>query len=60
MDWYYEKYTKTKKMMNDNIYKGILVETNHDLVLSIDEKRKILKNNIFGVDIDSQAVEVAK
>lgn len=60
MDWYYEKYTKTKKMMNDNIYKGILVETNHGLVLSIDEKRKILKNNIFGVDIDSQAVEVAK
>ena len=31
-----------------------------ELRLSFAERRKILKNNIFGVDIDSLAVEVAK
>lgn len=29
-------------------------------ILSIEQKRSILKNNLYGVDIDSQAVEVAQ
>jgi type I restriction-modification system DNA methylase subunit len=52
-DWYVEsnpaKYTK-------QIYQGRGVQW----FLTIAEKKKILLNNIFGVDIDSQAVEVTK
>ena len=52
-DWYVEsnpaKYTK-------QIYQG----RGGQWFLTIAEKKKILLNNIFGVDIDSQAVEVTK
>jgi len=52
-DWYVEnypsKYTK-------QIYQGKAGQW----FLTIAEKKKILLNNIFGVDIDSQAVEVTK
>ncbi|MHC4394117.1 MAG: Eco57I restriction-modification methylase domain-containing protein [Planctomycetota bacterium] len=52
-DWYVEnnpeKYTK-------KIYQG----RGGQWFLTIAEKKKILLNNIFGVDIDSQAVEVTK
>jgi N-6 DNA Methylase/TaqI-like C-terminal specificity domain len=43
---------------NDN--EGCLTETNFkELRLSLQEKHKILKDNIFGVDINPYAVEVA-
>jgi len=52
-DWYVEnnpqKYTK-------QIYQGRAGQW----FLTIQEKKRILLNNIFGVDIDSQAVEVTK
>jgi type I restriction-modification system DNA methylase subunit len=52
-DWYVEsnpaKYTK-------QIYQG----RGGQWFLTIAEKKRILLNNIFGVDIDSQAVEVTK
>ncbi|MBW8040750.1 MAG: N-6 DNA methylase [Planctomycetes bacterium] len=52
-DWYVdnnpEKYTK-------KIYQG----KGAQWFLTIAEKKKILLNSIFGVDIDSQAVEVTK
>jgi len=52
-DWYVEnspeKYTK-------KIYQG----KGGQWFLTIAEKKQILLNNIFGVDIDSQAVEVTK
>ena len=52
-DWFVEnnpeKYTK-------QIYQG----RGGQWFLTIAEKKKILLNNIFGVDIDSQAVEVTK
>ena len=52
-DWYVdnnpEKHTK-------QIYQG----KGGQWFLTIAEKKKILLNNIFGVDIDSQAVEVTK
>ena len=38
----------------------ILERTRSDWVLSTTEKKRILLNNIFGVDIDHQAVEVTK
>jgi len=52
-DWYVEhnpeKHTK-------EIYQG----ASGQWYLTLDEKKKILLNNIYGVDIDEQAVEVAK
>jgi hypothetical protein len=40
---------------------GVLAEGRHgDPKLSTDEKKRILLNNIYGVDIDPQAVEVTK
>ncbi len=52
-DWYVENSPEkhTKK-----IYQG----KGGQWFLTIAEKKKILLNNIFGVDIDSQAVEVTK
>jgi len=56
-DWYIqnepEKWAKKK---NPRMYKNPIDEW----VLSINEKKRILLNNIFGVDIDPQAVEVTK
>jgi type I restriction-modification system DNA methylase subunit len=40
--------------------KGDCVQRDGRLYLSLSKKREILLNNIFGVDIDSQAVEVAQ
>lgn len=40
--------------------KGECVERDGTLYLSLGKKREILLNNIFGVDIDPQAVEVAQ
>ncbi len=51
------------KYYNDNPgkrKKGDFVMRDGTLYLSIQKKREILKNNIFGVDIDRQAVEVAQ
>jgi type I restriction-modification system DNA methylase subunit len=51
------------KYYNDNLRKakrGETVERDDGLHLSLQKKREILLNNIYGVDIDAQAVEVAQ
>jgi type I restriction-modification system DNA methylase subunit len=51
------------KFYNENpgkAKKGETVQREDGLHLSLHAKRKILVNNIFGVDIDNQAVEVAQ
>jgi len=51
------------KYYNDNPGKakmGDVVERDDGLHLSLEKKREILLNNIYGVDIDRQAVEVAQ
>lgn len=56
LDWY-SKDTNCKKALK----KGQIVEIGKDsFQLTITEKQRILLNNIFGVDIDTQAVEVSK
>lgn len=40
--------------------KGDCIERDGNLYLSLQKKREILLNNIYGVDIDAQAVEVAQ
>lgn len=61
LDWHRDFYTAN---LNDKLYKG-----KNPVIFQIDsgywrlttsEKRRILLNNIFGVDIDAQAVEVTK
>jgi len=52
-DWYVENNPEKYKKQ---IYQG----RGGQWFLTIAEKKKILLNNIFGVDIDSQAVEVTK
>ncbi len=53
--WTDDKNIK-KGLKDERIYK---LHENH-YKLTIEEKQKILVNNIYGVDIDSQAVEVTK
>ena len=56
LDWHVDYYTNLEKPPKNVIYTG------RDGIprLTIQEKKRILLNNIYGVDIDSQAVEVTK
>ncbi|MBQ9161484.1 MAG: N-6 DNA methylase, partial [Methanobrevibacter sp.] len=56
INWHVEYYSNLEKPPKDVIYTG------KDGIprLTIQEKKRILVNNIYGVDIDSQAVEVTK
>jgi type I restriction-modification system DNA methylase subunit len=55
LDWYYKEKMEGKKK-----YKQIDNPLTPDNKLSINVKKRILINNIFGVDLDSQAIEVTK
>ncbi len=56
LDWYlnndFEKWSKGKN--------AVLVQSKDSWKLSVEKKKEILLNNIYGVDIDPQAVEVTK
>lgn len=63
LDWYKEWYIQNqvsvsnkKKKSKETIYKG----KDGEWKLTTEERKRILINNIYGVDIDSQAVEVTK
>ncbi len=63
LDWHLKYYTADKKKLeklavkkNPPVYQG----ANGAWLLTTAEKKRILLNNIYGVDIDSQAVEVTK
>jgi hypothetical protein len=55
LDWYVNN--DLEKALKRRV---ILTQDNKTYRLSMDEKRRILLNNIFGVDLDPQAVEVTK
>ena len=57
LNWYHEYYVRNgpKKFKNE-----IFTDNEGNYMLSTNEKRRILLNNIYGVDIDAQAVEVTK
>ncbi|MDD3730645.1 MAG: N-6 DNA methylase, partial [Endomicrobiaceae bacterium] len=59
IDYHIDYYTKEKHLQKSKKDK-LIRETKDGYILSIQEKQRILTNNIFGVDIDQQAVEVAK
>ena len=56
LDWHRDFYVKESPEKHSRI----LYRKGEDWRLTTDEKKRILLNNIFGVDIDSQAVEVTK
>lgn len=57
LHWHRNYYVQsTEQKFKSRYYQG----KNNEYLLTIDEKRRILLNNIFGVDIDAQAVEVTK
>ncbi len=53
LDWYMENKPKKHK-------KAVFQVRDDEWYLTTDEKKRILLNNIYGVDIDSQAVEFKK
>ncbi len=52
---YYQEHPKDAQTLHLDLYTKVNPE---DLALPLREKAKILRNNIFGVDIDPQAVEI--
>ncbi len=61
LDWHLEQYVndnpaKLARVKKPRIYQSV----NKEWRLTTDERKRILLNNIYGVDIDSQAVEVTK
>jgi type I restriction-modification system DNA methylase subunit len=58
---YHLKYYLKNENLNASLKNGKIYQVSeNNYKLTIEEKRKILLNNIYGVDIDSQAVEVTK
>ena len=54
-------YNQNKKRRDKAVKDGLCRETADGILqLSISHKRDILENNIYGVDLDAQAVEVAQ
>jgi hypothetical protein len=60
MNYHLEYYTKDKNIKKSLKHNKIYQIKENECRLTIEEKHRILLNNIFGVDIDSQAVEVTK
>lgn len=56
LDWYLSEYVKSPSTYK----KQILKTTENTYKLTIQERKRILTEHIYGVDIDSQAVEVTK
>ncbi|GAB6390726.1 MAG: N-6 DNA methylase [Treponematales bacterium] len=55
LQWYFGHYVKAPEANSK-----FLVKTGNDYKLRLSERKRILKTHIFGVDLDPQAVEVAK
>lgn len=55
LDWHLETYSRAPER-----HKNVLRRIVGGYVLTTAEKRRILQNNIYGVDLDQNAVEVSK
>lgn len=60
LDWHHEWYLAHKPETWTKGRNPVLVQTTAGWKLTIAERKRILLDNIYGVDIDSQAVEVTK
>ena len=55
LDWHLAEYRE-----NPQRYKNRIRHSTDGIILRIEEKRRILLDNIYGVDLDQNAVEVSK
>ena len=63
LDWHLAYYTERLAENPNSTFKNRVRETKDPVqpfALTTDEKKRILTNNIYGVDLDQQAVEVSK
>jgi type I restriction-modification system DNA methylase subunit len=60
LDWHLEQYRREPERWQKGKRPTIEAAAGGDYRLTIDERKRILMNNIYGVDIDPQAVEVTK
>ena len=60
LDWHISKYIEKPEKYTKGKNPPIYQTKENEYRLTIQEKKRILLNNIYGVDIDSQAVEVTK
>jgi hypothetical protein len=63
LDWhlkYYLKELETSNKLLQQKHPPVCINDRGNYLLTTSEKKRILLNNIYGVDIDSQAVEVTK
>ncbi|MFP4529586.1 MAG: Eco57I restriction-modification methylase domain-containing protein, partial [Candidatus Kapaibacterium sp.] len=60
LDWHLEQYSAKPEKYMKGAEPKIYDAADKDYRLTTAEKKRILLNNIYGVDIDSQAVEVTK
>lgn len=60
LNWHLEYYTAHEPEKQRKARKPVLVESKGDWRLSTQERKRILQANLYGVDIDAQAVEVTK
>ncbi|MEA3487749.1 MAG: DNA methyltransferase [Euryarchaeota archaeon] len=60
LDWYVRNLSFKKKALPKKYKEAVFQAKENEWYLTTAEKKRILLDNIFGVDIDSQAVEVTK
>ena len=63
IDWHLDYYTGRVRENPNSTFKSRIREASDpslDYALTVDEKKRILLNNLYGVDLDQQAVEVTK
>lgn len=61
LDWYRDYYTQNEPKKWAKKPRPPIYQTNQaEWLLTLDERKRILLDHVFGVDIDAQAVEVTK
>jgi type I restriction-modification system DNA methylase subunit len=60
LDWYRDQYLRDPQKWIKGRQPRLYQVSQQDWKLTIDERKRILLSHIYGVDIDSQAVEVTK
>lgn len=60
LDWHLSEYTKAPHKWSKGAKPRIYKAQDGGWKLTAEERKRILLNNIFGVDVDNQAVEVTK
>lgn len=60
LDYLEELMIELHGQNRDEAYNHYFLQTEHELLLNLEGKKAIIDNCIFGLDIDAEAVEVAK